>query len=180
MADPLRPDSDEEAQGPTGEEAPAGMPGWVKVIGILVGIAILVGVVIMMTGVEHGPGLHGPAGADHADDAEPIAGAPQLEVAAGELQFDPERIALPAGIPVNVALTSTDILHDLVVDELDFHLAADRNETAIGGLVFTEPGTYMGYCSVPGHRDAGMELEFEVFGAGDHADLQEFFREFHG
>jgi uncharacterized cupredoxin-like copper-binding protein len=51
---------------------------------------------------------------------------------------------------------------DFVVDEVDFHLAADRDETAVAGLVFDAPGTYVAYCSVPGHRDAGMELEISV------------------
>jgi uncharacterized cupredoxin-like copper-binding protein len=100
--------------------------------------------------------------AEHGDDATPIEGAPVLAVTASDLRFDPDRIELPAGMPVNVALTSTDILHDLVVDEIDFHLAADRDETVVGGLVFTEPGTYVGYCSVPGHREAGMEFEVVV------------------
>jgi len=58
-----------------------------------------------------------------------------------------------------VALTSADILHNLVVDEIDFHLAADRDDTVIGGLVFDEPSAYVGYCSVPGYRESGMEIE---------------------
>jgi heme/copper-type cytochrome/quinol oxidase subunit 2 len=61
-----------------------------------------------------------------------------------------------------VALTSADILHDLVVDEIDFHLAADSDEIVIGGLVFDEPGAYVGYCSVSGHREPRMEIEILV------------------
>jgi nitrite reductase (NO-forming) len=181
MAAPNQADTDQDTSTMPDGGSPPGMPRWVKVGGIAVGILILLGVLVMMIGgVEHGPGLHGPgggAGADHQEDAAPIEGAPQLAVTAADLRFDTDSISLPAGIPVNVALTSTDILHDLVVDEIGFHLAADRGETAVGGLVFTEPGTYVGYCSVPGHREAGMELEIVV---GDHEDLEEFFRELHG
>jgi uncharacterized cupredoxin-like copper-binding protein len=181
MVDRPQPDTDQDTSAMTDGGSPPGMPRWVKVSGIIIGVLILLGVVITMVGgVEHGPGLHGPVGdasADHADDATPIEGAPQLAVSAGELVFDPDRIELPAGFPVNVALTSTDIFHDLVVDEIDFHLGADRDETAVGGLMFEDPGTYIAYCSVPGHREAGMELEIIV---GDHEDLEEFFRELHG
>jgi uncharacterized cupredoxin-like copper-binding protein len=54
------------------------------------------------------------------------------------------------------------------VDEIDFHLAADRGETVTGGVVFDKPGTYVGYCSVAGHRKAGMELVIVVRPSGDH------------
>jgi plastocyanin len=142
---------------------PPGMPLWVKVSGVVVGALILLAIGLMVLGGEHGPGRHGPGGGgDHAGDTPVIEGAPELAVSAGDLAFDPDRIELPVGMPVNVALTSADILHDLVVDESDFHLAADRDETVIGGLVFDEPGSYVGYCSVEGHRDAGMELEIVV------------------
>ena len=49
------------------------------------------------------------------------------------------------------------MVHDFTIDELDAHVAADRGETATGGFSTDEPGTYTYYCSVPGHRDAGME-----------------------
>lgn len=181
MPDPIRPDTEEEAADVSNGERPRGMPRWVKVIGLVVGIGILLVILVMMVGgVEHGPQLHGAgsdAAADHRDDAPPIEGAPEIAVSAGELRFDPDRLEVPAGIPVNVVLTSTDIFHDLVVDEIDFHLGADTNDTAVGGLPFDEPGAYVAYCSVPGHRDAGMELEIVV---GDHGDMEDFFGDLHG
>ena len=181
MADPIRPDTEEGAQSVAEVGSPAGMPRWVRVVGLVVGIGILLVIIAGMFGVgdvQHGPQLHdgGPdAVADHADDAPPIGGAPELAVSAGELRFAPDRLELPAGLPINVALTSTDIFHDLVVDEIDFHLGADANDTAVGGLTFDAPGAYVAYCSVPGHRDAGMELEIVV-----GVDLEDFFQDFHG
>jgi plastocyanin len=147
---------------------PPGMPRWVKVSGIIIGALVLLFVILRVTGVggEHGPGMHGPGAqapvGDHKGDTPPIDGAPELAFTAEGLAFDPDRIELPAGRPVNVALRPADTPHDLVVDEIDFHLTADREETVIGGLVFDEPGTYVGYCSLEGHREAGMELEFVV------------------
>jgi plastocyanin len=98
----------------------------------------------------------------HADDAQPIDGAPEIAVTADRLSFAPASIDATVGEPLNIRLEAVDIMHDLVVDEIDFHLAADRGEVAVGGLVFDAPGTYVGYCSVPGHRGAGMELTFVV------------------
>ena len=49
------------------------------------------------------------------------------------------------------------MLHDFTIDEFDAHVAADRGETEEGGVTVDEAGTYTFYCSVPGHRSAGME-----------------------
>lgn len=43
------------------------------------------------------------------------------------------------------------------IDDLDVHVAANRGETVEGGLRADEAGQYTYYCSVAGHRDAGME-----------------------
>jgi heme/copper-type cytochrome/quinol oxidase subunit 2 len=60
--------------------------------------------------------MHDAVHDDHGD-ASPIAGAPELEVEASAMSFSPDTLELEAGAPVNVVLRSTDILHDLVVDE---------------------------------------------------------------
>jgi cytochrome b561 len=45
-------------------EAPPGVPRWVKVAAIVVGLLILVFLVLQLTGIagEHGPGMHGSSG----------------------------------------------------------------------------------------------------------------------
>jgi nitrite reductase (NO-forming) len=99
---------------------------------------------------------------DHAEDSAPIEGATEVAVAAGSMAFDPDDLEVEVGQPVNFVLTSTDALHDLTIDEVDFHVAAARDETVTGGVHFDQPGTYTAYCSVPGHRRAGMELDITV------------------
>lgn len=86
-----------------------------------------------------------------ADDARPV------EVVADDFAFVPDEITGEPGENLAIVLTSEDILHDFTIDELDVHVAADVGETAEGGISDLEPGTYTYYCSVPGHRQAGME-----------------------
>lgn len=107
----------------------------------------------------------GGCGADHGAHGEdsPIAdGARVIEVTGEDLSFDPDRIEITAGEEVAIELTARDLEHDFVVDEADMHVHAEAGETATGGLRIDEPGTYTAYCSVPGHREAGMEATVVV------------------
>ena len=109
---------------------------------------------------NHGGGMgngrmgNGAAGGDNSPVAD---GARRVDVTGTSFEFDPAQVTVEAGEDIAIALTSGDVLHDFVIDELDVHVAADRGETAEGGFRTDEPGRYTYYCSVPGHRDAGME-----------------------
>ena len=92
------------------------------------------------------------------DESSPIAdGARRIEVTATSFEFDPDEITVTAGEDVAIVLTSEDLLHDFTIDELDAHVAADADETNEGGLRAGEPGRYTFYCTIAGHRAAGME-----------------------
>ena len=92
------------------------------------------------------------------DETSPVAdGARRIEVTARSFEFDPDEITITAGEDVAIVLTSEGLVHDFTVDGLDAHVAADAGETAEGGLRADEPGRYAFYCTVAGHRDAGME-----------------------
>lgn len=110
-----------------------------------------------MEGMEHGE-------QSHEEEAAPAAvdGAPEVAVTARSFAFEPSELTVTAGEPVNIALTATDLLHDFVVEGEDFHLSADRDETATGALTIDKPGTYTLYCSVDGHREAGMTATLTV------------------
>jgi plastocyanin len=125
----------------------------------LVASALATGVLLTACGGgDHGAGHGGEANSAVAD------GARRIEVSATIRGFDPDEITATAGEDLAVSLTSEDMLHDFVIDELDAHVAADRGETAEGGLR-AEAGTYTYYCSVPGHRRAGMEGTLTVTGS---------------
>lgn len=93
----------------------------------------------------------------HGGASEVADGARRVQVTAEQMSFDPQEITAEVGEDLAIELTSGDMLHDLTIDELDLHVAANGGDTAEGGLTADEPGTYTYYCSVPGHRSAGME-----------------------
>lgn len=85
-------------------------------------------------------------------------GARVIKVNATSFSFNRKRITIRAGENVAIVLHSDDIFHDFVVNRSVGHVVGtDGNSTARGGLRINRPGTYTFYCSVPGHRSAGME-----------------------
>ena len=94
----------------------------------------------------------------HGDNAAVADDARVIEVTGDGFAFDPNEVEVAAGEPIAIALTAADIEHDFVIEELDLHVvAAKTGETETGGFMAPEAGTYTYYCSVEGHRDAGME-----------------------
>ena len=77
-------------------------------------------------------------------------------VRATSFRFTPKTIEIGAGEKVAVVLTATDVEHDFTVEGGDHVVHAQGGKTAKGGLTIDEPGTYTFYCSVSGHRQAGM------------------------
>ncbi len=103
------------------------------------------------------------------------------------LAFEPEAFTIPAGQEATVEFTAEpSVEHDLVIEgvgmdamagddeghatdddqtmaEDDLHIAhADAGETVTATFTVDEPGTYQMYCSIPGHRSAGMEATLTV------------------
>lgn len=98
----------------------------------------------------------GDADGDAGGDAG--GGGTRLEVTATEFQFAPADLTAPADTPVTIVLTNEGAVeHDLVIEETAekvVHVAA--GETGEGQITLPA-GTYTIYCSIPGHREAGME-----------------------
>jgi uncharacterized cupredoxin-like copper-binding protein len=69
---------------------------------------------------------------------------------------------------VTVEIANLDAFdHDFTIDELDVQLLLGANESA-EAMFEASPGTYTFYCSVPGHREAGMEGTLTVLPAAAH------------
>lgn len=104
--------------------------------------------------------------------------------------FEPAEFAVPAGEEVTLRFTAEEAVdHDFIVEGAGSHVMAEYEghgdedhpiasgdlavahaepgQTVTGRFMIEEPGTYRVYCSVPGHRDAGMVATLTVLTAPD-------------
>lgn len=87
--------------------------------------------------------------------------APAGEVVAAtaiDIDFEEDSLEAPAG-NITIELTNEgNIFHDFTIEELGDQVIAeaDPGETTTGNVEL-DAGTYTYFCSVPGHRPAGME-----------------------
>lgn len=87
-----------------------------------------------------------------------------LTIEAGDLYYEPEELAASPG---EVTITMNNVgstEHDLAIEELDDAVVIDLiagGESATGSVSLDE-GTYTLYCTVVGHREAGMETALDV------------------
>ncbi len=81
--------------------------------------------------------------------------------------FTPAELEVMEG-DVEVEIENLDAFeHDFTIDDLDVQLAFGANETVRSTFRAT-PGTYTFYCSIPGHREAGMEGTMTVLPGAGH------------
>lgn len=113
--------------------------------------------------------------------------AKDITVEMTDFAYTPASITVPAGEPVTLTLKNTgNIEHDFVVEKIDattkviedsgsdahhahgeeqnydLHVSANAGDTSVIQLTVTEPGTYQVFCSVEGHKEAGMIGELIV------------------
>jgi uncharacterized cupredoxin-like copper-binding protein len=106
-------------------------------------------------------------GDDQAEPQPPAAttetdmGGTTLQLAAdpgGALKFDKDSLEAPAGMVMIELTNEASVPHDVAIEGGGVD---EKSETVTGGstmlMVDLEPGTYTFYCSVPGHREGGME-----------------------
>jgi cytochrome c oxidase subunit 2 len=108
----------------------------------------------------HGSGGHGMDmgnGGNHDKNAPVVPGTRQIKVKATSFRFAPKQITVQAGEDVTIVLTSKDVFHDFMVQGIGHVVGAKKGKTAKGGLTIDRPGTYKFWCSVSGHRGAGMK-----------------------
>jgi len=124
------------------------------------------------------------AGCGGGDDA-PEATTEVSITGTDELAFDPDAFVVPVGEEVSLDLIAeSTVEHDLVIEgaagtvmmgdeghddeamemeEEDVPIAhADAGESVSATFTVEEAGEYVLFCSVPGHRSAGMEATLTV------------------
>jgi uncharacterized cupredoxin-like copper-binding protein len=90
-----------------------------------------------------------------------------IELDAAITGFTPSELEVPEG-EVAVTITNLDAFdHDFTIDELDVQILMGANEI-VEGAFEAGPGAYTFYCSIPGHREAGMEGALTVLPGAGH------------
>ena len=87
-----------------------------------------------------------------------------VNVTAGEFAFKPGVVTVSKGEEVVLVLNNQGALsHNLVIPELDLEIKSIQTDEN-GRIRFTvdRTGTFVFYCSVPGHKEAGMTGELRV------------------
>ncbi len=137
-------------------------------------VAMLAGVAVAVV-LSAGALIVAAAGGGAANDgAAPQAAAAAavdapLEVAfeLDEMTVHPEAATIAPGGRVEV-VNAGAIPHDLVVLDLEVGTPMmDSGEVVSFGVDELDPGSYTVICTVPGHREAGMEATLTVAGATD-------------
>lgn len=113
--------------------------------------------------------------------------ATEITLDATDFTYSPVSVTVPAGEPVMLTLQNTGAVeHDFVIEKIDasiemmedsgsdahhmhgtdanydLHFSAPPGETSTIKFTVSEPGTYQFFCSVTGHKEAGMIGELIV------------------
>lgn len=106
-------------------------------------------------------------GDDDDSNASPTedrqGGGTPVEVVARDIEFSKDAYEAAAGTVDVRYRNEGNTIHTLVIEGVDgFKLEVATNGDEDEGAVNLEAGSYVVYCDVPGHRDAGMEATLEV------------------
>jgi len=120
-------------------------------VAALLGFVVLAGVAFAACG--GGGGDSGPK----AYIPPKGASTETISIQAGNFYFKPNTITATPGI-ATIKLTAQNGIHDLVFDGAypGFSLEADGGGGAQSQKIDLKPGKYTFYCSITGHRAAGM------------------------
>ena len=89
------------------------------------------------------------------EDEPPLA---TFDVEAQDLWFSPSELTVSGSESSTIRLENAGrVVHNLTVDELGIVIVVTAGGAGAAILADVDPGTYAFYCSISGHREAGME-----------------------
>jgi plastocyanin len=98
-----------------------------------------------------------PASPSASPAASPAAGGTAFTVNIVDLDFDPKAFTIPANTDVKVTATNQGVIqHNFTIDALKIATKLLEGGTSETVTINAAAGTYEYYCSVPGHKLAGM------------------------
>jgi nitrite reductase (NO-forming) len=100
--------------------------------------------------------------------AAPAANLPtSISITASEFKFSPTSLQVPAGQKISITLDNKGAVeHDLTIQSAGFTLLAKPGQSATKEFTFDKPGVFDFICSIPGHKDAGMQGTITAVGPG--------------
>jgi uncharacterized cupredoxin-like copper-binding protein len=124
-----------------------------KRLGLFLSIAMVSLVVLAACGGDDDGNGNGDGGGN---------GSSNVDMEMGEMYFDPDEVSADAGSTLSISFENAgNQLHDFTIDDLDgerVHVEVPSGEEDSVSLDIPEDASEIEfYCSVPGHRDAGME-----------------------
>ena len=125
---------------------------WLNAIGL--GLGILVCLLLFATVIIRMGLLNGLVnGGETAVSLPPNT----IQYTTKEMRFGQTELHIKAGQEITLQLQNYDLYaHSFDIDELNLHVQMPANNQVTTQFTAPEPGTYTIYCSVPGHRAAGM------------------------
>ncbi|MBS1885708.1 MAG: cupredoxin domain-containing protein [Actinobacteria bacterium] len=124
-------------------------------------VAVVIGALALATAVA---GCGGGGGSSTAGSTTPTSegGATSLHIAAnagGALEYNKDELEAPAGKVTITMSNPSNLSHSVAIEGPGVNTAGEV--VAHGGTSSVsanlKPGTYHYFCTVPGHREAGME-----------------------
>ena len=104
----------------------------------------------------------------HAKMAGPVdPDAPVINIVASEFKYDTALSEVEAGQPFSIQIQNMGVLeHDITFVGLEgeFGIHVQPGENDIATFSIGEAGEYVYYCTIPGHREAGMTGTLMVAG----------------
>jgi uncharacterized cupredoxin-like copper-binding protein len=114
-----------------------------------------VAAVLLVAGCGGG-GQGGGGSGPQTSTASPPATGVVLSLTGTEYSFTPSVLTASAGKTTIRFTNGGAVDHDFTLDAPPIHILVKPGKTAEATLTLT-PGTYTFYCSIPGHRQSGMQ-----------------------
>lgn len=90
--------------------------------------------------------------------ATPQAGGAEVTVEMVDIDFNPNEFRIPANTDVTITCPNKGQLeHDFNIEDTEYGTELAGPGETVSVTVNLTAGEYVYYCSVPGHREAGME-----------------------
>lgn len=112
---------------------------------VVLGAAAVLAVVLVACGGQKPQASGGQTG----------GGSTAIAIEATEFQFSPKEVSASAGTKLIELRNKGSVEHDFVVDALGIKVHTGPGQVQ-SSSVELKPGKYEFYCSIPGHKEAGM------------------------